>query len=55
VFDGNGHTISNFTYTSTDTDYIGLFGYVSGGNAEIKDLGLIDPNVDAVIARNVGF
>ncbi len=43
VFDGNGHTISNFTYTFTDTNYIGLFGYVEG---EIKDLGLLDPNID---------
>jgi len=49
VFDGSGHTISNFSYTSTGTDYIGLFGYVgkSGANAEIRDLGLINPNVDA--------
>ena len=44
IFDGSGHTISDFTYTSTDTDYIGIFGYVAG---EIKDLGLIDPDVDA--------
>ncbi|MHC4693871.1 MAG: GLUG motif-containing protein [Planctomycetota bacterium] len=44
VFDGNGHTISNFTYTCTDTHHIGLFGNVSG---EIKNLGLIDPNIDA--------
>ncbi len=55
VFDGNGHTISNFTYTSTDRDYIGLFGcigsrWVFGSwveKCEIKDLGLINPNVDA--------
>ena len=46
VFDGNGHTISNFSYTSTGTGYIGLFGYVSGEHAGIKNLGLIDPNVD---------
>jgi hypothetical protein len=51
VFDGNGHTISNFNYTSMYTDYIGLFGYVRG---VIKDLGLIDPNVDAGTGRNVG-
>ena len=47
VFDGNGKRISNFTYTSTDTNRIGLFGHVQGENALIKDLGLIDPNVDA--------
>ena len=45
VFDGNGHTISNFTYSSTRTDYIGLFGYLKGINAEIRDLGLTDPNI----------
>jgi len=54
VFDGNGHTISNFSYTSTDTDYIGLFGYVDGENALIKDLGLIYPNVDAGTGNDVG-
>jgi hypothetical protein len=56
VFDGNGHTISNFTYTSTDTDNIGLFGYVGGWgeNAEIKNLGLIDPNVDVGAGDSVG-
>jgi hypothetical protein len=43
VFDGNGHTISNFTWHSTDKDDIGLFVWVNGG--EIKNLGLIDPNV----------
>jgi hypothetical protein len=53
VFDGNGHTISNFSYTSTNRDYVGLFGYV-GGNAEIKDLGLIGPTVDAGIGSYVG-
>ena len=45
VFDGDGHTISNFTYTSPDVTGvdIGLFGYVQ--NAEIKHLGLINPNL----------
>ncbi|MDT8299957.1 MAG: rhodanese-like domain-containing protein [Sedimentisphaerales bacterium] len=46
IFYGNGHKISNFTYSSTDTDNIGIFGYVSGENAEIKDLDLIDPNIN---------
>jgi hypothetical protein len=52
VFDGNGHTISNFSYTSTDTDRIGLFGYVADPQAEIKDLALIDPIINA--AEGVG-
>ncbi len=46
VFDGNDHTISNFTYQCTDTGYIGLFGYVNDPNAEIKNLTLINPNVN---------
>ncbi len=54
VFDGNGHTISNFSYTSTGTEYIGLFGYVSGENAVIRDLAFIDPNVDAGSGHYVG-
>ena len=54
VFDGNGHTISNFNFSSISKDGIGLFGYVSGENAEIKDLGLIDPNIDAGTGRYVG-
>ena len=44
VFDGNGHTISNFTY-STSERQIGIFGYVEG--AEFKNVGLINPDVDA--------
>jgi len=51
VFNGNGHTISNFSYASTDTNRTGLFGWVSGF---IKDLGLITPNVDAGKASYVG-
>ncbi|MHC4694360.1 MAG: GLUG motif-containing protein, partial [Planctomycetota bacterium] len=54
VFDGNVHTISNFSYISPGTSYIGVFGYVSGDNAVIKDLGLIDPYVDAGIHGRVG-
>ena len=66
VFDGNGKTISNFSYTSTAADSVGLFAYVYGeqtGNAVIKnlglinanvDVGLIDPDVDAGINRGVG-
>ena len=45
VFDGNDHTISNFTYDSNDRIDVGLFVDVYGPNAEIKNLGLIDPNV----------
>ncbi|MHC4648579.1 MAG: GLUG motif-containing protein [Planctomycetota bacterium] len=44
VFDGNNHRISNFSYTSTIYGG-GLFGNVDGG--VVKNLGLIDPNLDA--------
>ncbi len=46
-FDGNGHSITGF-YTSIDTSYwlwIGLFGYTDG--AVIKNLNLIDVNINA--------
>lgn len=47
VFEGNGKTISNFSYYSeTEQSHIGLFAYVDGENALIKNLGLIDPNID---------
>jgi len=56
TFDGNGHTISNFTYNSPGT-YAGIFGSVGSPfdpNGEIKNLGLIDPNVDAGTGVFVG-
>ncbi|MHC4117631.1 MAG: right-handed parallel beta-helix repeat-containing protein [Planctomycetota bacterium] len=53
VFDGNSHSISNFSYTSSDASYIGLFGHIAL-QATVKDLGLIDPNIDAGTGDNVG-
>jgi hypothetical protein len=46
IFDGNGHTISNFHYISTDANDVGLFQSVRGRYAQIMDLGLIDPVLD---------
>ena len=54
VFDGNNHTISNFTYDSTGTNCIGLFGQIKDPNAEVKDLGLINPDVNAGSVYCVG-
>ena len=54
VFDGNDHIISNFTYISTGTSSVGLFGHIDDPNAEIKNLGLIDPNVEAGAGFGVG-
>ena len=52
IFDGNGKKISNFT--TTKRDYTGMFGYVDSSNAEIKNLGLINPNIRGEGADNVG-
>jgi sugar lactone lactonase YvrE len=52
VFDGNGHTISNFTYDSNGVDYVGIFGFTM--LAEIKDLGLLEPNVESGDGYYVG-
>jgi hypothetical protein len=46
TFDGNDHQISNFTYTSSGIDYIGLFGCIDGAQAKVKDLCLSDPNIN---------
>jgi hypothetical protein len=57
VFDGNDHTVSNFTYNSTGANYVGLFrrvGVYMGEVGEIRDLGLIEPNVDAGTGDYVG-
>jgi len=54
VFDGNNHTISSFIYDSNGLYHIGLFGIVDDPNAEIKNLGLIDPNLDAGTGGYVG-
>ena len=52
VFDGNNHTISNFSYEVDAMDGVGLFGFVRSG--EIKNLGLINPYVNAGVTCNCG-
>lgn len=56
VFDGNGHTISNFHYISTDVNEVALFQFVKGEQARIINLGLIDPviNVESNEPLNIG-
>ena len=51
-FDGNDHTISNFTYNSTDTDYVGIFGYIGDSSAIVQNLTLLDP---CVVADNRSY
>ncbi len=53
-FDGNGHTISHLACNCTSKDNVGLFGYVDGIDAEIRNLGLIEPDVQASTGDNVG-
>jgi hypothetical protein len=53
VFDGDGHAISNFTYDSADSNDVALLECVEGAQAEIRDLGLIDPNIDGGAGNRV--
>jgi len=55
VFNGNDHTVSNFSYTCSDRNCIGLFGYISEEQAKIRDLGLITSNIDANDGSNIGL
>ena len=44
TFDGMGHTISNFFYyVLYEGEWVGLFGYVEGHDAEIKNIRMVDP------------
>ncbi|MHC4499510.1 MAG: LamG-like jellyroll fold domain-containing protein, partial [Planctomycetota bacterium] len=54
VFDGNGYTIANLACESANTNYIGLFGCVDGPDAEIKDVTLAEPGIDAPTGYCVG-
>jgi len=54
VFDGDGHTISGFTYALESRYSIGLFGYIDGLDAEVRDLRLANPTVAAGSGSDVG-
>ncbi len=54
VFDGNSHTISNFT-CSAPRDYVGIFGYIDHVDAEVKNLEILDPNIIISLSyRHIG-
>jgi len=54
IFDGNGHVIFDFTY-HTDEDFgVGLFGFVEGPNAVIKNLRMERCDVNSMDSYNVG-
>ncbi|MGK0215454.1 MAG: hypothetical protein ACI9NA_000560 [Gammaproteobacteria bacterium] len=40
IFDGNGHQIRNLYIDRSNTDYIGLFGAISGESAQLRNIGL---------------
>ena len=52
VFDGRGHTISNFMYAGTDEVVIGLFAQVASAGTQIKNIRLT--NVDVSGESGVG-
>lgn len=56
TFDGDGHTISNFSHTSEQREYVGLFVVVDGESACIRNLTLVKPSVKsfAYVAALVG-
>ena len=54
VFDGNGHSIANFSYAAQGVSGVGLFGIVSDPNARIMNLRLTDPNVSVQAGEFVG-
>jgi len=53
IFDGNDHKISNFSYTSSGADYVGLFAAVCCGG-QILNLELVDVNVNGGTGEYAG-
>ena len=48
VFDGYGHTISNFTFDSdAGNDGVGIFGYMNASGAQVKNVKLINVDVNS--------
>ena len=43
VFDGNYHSISGFSYSRSNTNYVGIFGYISGG--AVMNLKVVSPSL----------
>jgi len=59
AFDGDGHTITGFSYSTGEQGPIGLFIYVSpdyirGGKAEVRNLRLAGAKIDAPKGVRVG-
>ena len=54
TFDGAGRSILHFTCATTGRDRVGFFGHIRGSQAEVRDLCLIDPNVDGGTGTGIG-
>jgi len=52
VFDGNNFIISNLNYTSTETNYIGMFSFIDYGG-QIKRINLTNPDINAGVGNYV--
>lgn len=46
TFEGNGHTLSNFTIDAADKNGVGLFGCITGEGSWVKDLKVDTVNVE---------
>ncbi|MBQ8765698.1 MAG: hypothetical protein IJZ16_02730 [Clostridia bacterium] len=51
IFDGNGKTVSGLYFNGEITDHYGMFG-VTGVNAEIKNLGLVNSYIYSTNSKN---
>ena len=54
IFDGNGHVIFDFTYHTNEDFGVGLFGFVEGPNAVIKNLRMERCDVNSMDSFNAG-
>ncbi|MBN2020313.1 MAG: hypothetical protein JW749_08815 [Sedimentisphaerales bacterium] len=54
VFDGNKKRISNLSIKTGGRDFVGLFGFIQGPAACIKNVTLVNPVIDAGDAMYVG-
>jgi len=54
IFDGGGHTLANLLATDPGANGVGLFGQIRSYTAEIRNVVLLDPHVDAVEGQYVG-
>ena len=53
-FDGAGKTITHFTCICPDRDRVGLFGHIRALGGGVRNLRLVDPNVEAITGVSVG-